>query len=89
VKSHERRVRENIRVVHQGGHLASGQGFGETPERLWVIDPVGSWSLVQEESGPLISQGGISVFRGPGKREGESFDSHTFRDLGARRKEES
>ena len=77
MKSRERRVHEKIRVVHQGAHLASSQGFGEIPERLLVVDPVGSWSLVQEESGPFLSQGGILVFRGPGKREGEYFDSHT------------
>jgi hypothetical protein len=38
--------------------------FGENPERLWIIDPVGSWSSVQEESGPLISQGGDFIISG-------------------------
>jgi hypothetical protein len=32
----ERRIRERTRTVHQGGHMASGQGFGEISERMWV-----------------------------------------------------
>jgi hypothetical protein len=44
--------------------------FRENPKRLWVVDPVGSWSSVQEESGPLISQGGDFGISSSGKTEG-------------------
>jgi hypothetical protein len=38
----------------------------ENSERLWVVDPLGSLSLIQEESRLLISQGGDFSISGSG-----------------------
>jgi hypothetical protein len=61
---------KSIKTIHQGGHVASSQGFKEIPERLCVVDPVGSWSSIQEESRPLISQGRDFSISSSGKIEG-------------------
>jgi hypothetical protein len=53
--------------------VVSGQGSGKILERLWVIDPVGSWSSVQEYSRPLISQGGY--FGISGSRSSKDLES--------------
>jgi hypothetical protein len=50
--------------------VASSQGFEEIPERLCVVNLVGSWSSIQEESGPLISQGRDFDISSSGKIEG-------------------
>jgi hypothetical protein len=31
-RNRERRIRKRTRTVHQGGHVARGQGFGEIPK---------------------------------------------------------
>jgi hypothetical protein len=36
--------------------MESNQGFDEISERMWVVDPMGSYPLVLEGYGPLISQ---------------------------------
>jgi hypothetical protein len=61
---------KRIETIHQGGHVVSDQGFGETIERLWVVDLVGSWSSIQEESRQLISQGRDFDISSSGKIEG-------------------